>query len=105
MQTPNKVGCPRDWLRGARDCMYVCVHAVGVVRVVAGVSDRSDRDWEGLILFPLGRASFILVPPKLLSGRKFSHRFHEGPLPGQKSWAGEDEVGELGIKMEHGSGS
>lgn len=34
---------------------------------VAGVSDRSNQRYKGLSLFLLGKASSILVPPKLLS--------------------------------------
>lgn len=49
--------------------------------------------------FPLGKASSILVPPKPLSRGKFSHCFLEGLLSGQKSQAGEDQVGELRMKV------
>lgn len=52
-------------------CVCVCVRAcvcAGVCVGVAGVSDRSNQGEEGVILFPLGKVSSILVPPKPLSG-------------------------------------
>lgn len=85
--------------------MSECVCVCGGGGVVAGESERSNQGSEALILFLLGNASSILAPPKQLSVGKFSHCFQEGPLPGQKSRVGKDEVGELRVKRAHGSGS
>lgn len=44
-----------------------------------------------MILFPLGKVSSSLVPPKPLSGGKISHRFPEGPCLNKKARREEDE--------------
>lgn len=77
---PRKKGvavCPRNWLWGIRECECVSVCGGGGGAVV-GVTNRSNWGQEGVIPFPLEKASSILVPPKPFSGSKVSHCFQEG---------------------------